>query len=762
MYCKNLKLLLLPILILFLCGVSSCTEYRAKRHYEKGLTALAAEKTSEAVIEFKNAVKLDPDHTDALYQLGVTYLKLGGQGNISNGYNAFSSVITKKPAHVSAHLKLGEILLLQKDTKEALKQSLFVIQKEPKNAEGRLLYARIKVRDRNLSEAKAEYQKAISLDPKQLPAYNEWATILVLERKFEEAETVLKKSVLANPKDQTGFFLLANFYRITGKIKDEEAQYQKAIQIAPKSKTGYFLLTRYYARQKNFSSAEKTLKTAVMINPEDAEPFLLLGDFYLGQNKKNDAEKAYLSAKSAQPKSGKGRKRLAMLYLSQFKKKEADVEIESLLKDNSSDPDAIFLKGRLSLLDHKNLPAIDLFKKVLNITPAYAEASYYLGLAYAGTKDMLQAKSAFLTAVQNAPRDIRSHFALATLYMQDGSYDLVIPEVQAVLKLDPNNVMANNLLADVAIIQKQVLQAETLSQKILTQSPKDMASLFRMGVIRRMQKKTGDALSFFEKILLKDVNNINTLSQIVAIHLENKKSDKAIGRVGQQIEVAPKNSQFYTLQGRLYSGAGQLESAEAVFKKGNRMDPAYLAHYLDLAVLYATQKKFVEGISELDKAIKINPNFAEAYMLKGTIYDSRGNQEAASTAYEKVLKLNPKHPSAANNLAWIYAEQGDKLDRALALASTAKENNPNNPMISDTLGWIYYKKELYFKAVSLLSESAEKVHGNPTIQYHLGMAYSKRGEPGDKQKAREFLQKAIKIDPKFPQSDIVKKTLESL
>jgi tetratricopeptide (TPR) repeat protein len=126
------------------------------------------------------------------------------------------------------------------------------------------------------------------------------------------------------------------------------------------------------------------------------------------------------------------------------------------------------------------------------------------------------------------------------------------------------------------------------------------------------------------------------------------------------------------------------------------------------------------------------------------------------------MELNPKHPSAANNLAWIYAEQGENIDRALELAIIAKENNPENPLISDTLGWAYYKKGLYLKAVSLLKESTEKVNNNPTIHYHLGMAYAKRGEPGDKKLAQQSLQKALKIDSRFIGADIAKKTLESL
>jgi hypothetical protein len=57
------------------------------------------------------------------------------------------------------------------------------------------------------------------------------------------------------------------------------------------------------------------------------------------------------------------------------------------------------------------------------------------------------------------------------------------------------------------------------------------------------------------------------------------------------------------------------------------------------------------------------------------------------------------------------------------LAQTAKEELPNAPAVSDTLGWIFYKKNVYLKAIGLLTESAEKLPDNPVVHYHLGMAY---------------------------------------
>ncbi len=87
---------------------------------------------------------------------------------------------------------------------------------------------------------------------------------------------------------------------------------------------------------------------------------------------------------------------------------------------------------------------------------------------------------------------------------------------------------------------------------------------------------------------------------------------------------------------------------------------------------------------------------------------------------------------------------------ALTLAQRARELRPEDPRIADTLGWIYYKKRAYSTAVTMLKESSENLQNkNPTVLYHLGMAYFSSTE---KSLAREVLNKALGIDPGFPEA----------
>ena len=114
---------------------------------------------------------------------------------------------------------------------------------------------------------------------------------------------------------------------------------------------------------------------------------------------------------------------------------------------------------------------------------------------------------------------------------------------------------------------------------------------------------------------------------------------------------------------------------------------------------------------------------------------------------------------AANNLAWIYAEEGGNLDRALQLAQTAKAALPKSHEVNDTLGWIYVKKGLGSLAVPVLLQSVQAVPGNASYHYHLGMGYVSKGDPV---KARASLERALALSPTFDGADAARQALAGL
>jgi len=131
----------------------------------------------------------------------------------------------------------------------------------------------------------------------------------------------------------------------------------------------------------------------------------------------------------------------------------------------------------------------------------------------------------------------------------------------------------------------------------------------------------------------------------------------------------------------------------------------------------------------------------------------------ARDAYEKLLSINPAFVPALNNLAYLYTEQLNDLNKAYDLARKARDLRANDPSIGDTLGWVLYKRGEYQQALPVLQESAEKAADSPEIQFHLGMTAYMMGQTD---LARVALQKAASATKDFSGKDESKRRLALL
>ena len=89
-----------------------------------------------------------------------------------------------------------------------------------------------------------------------------------------------------------------------------------------------------------------------------------------------------------------------------------------------------------------------------------------------------------------------------------------------------------------------------------------------------------------------------------------------------------------------------------------------------------------------------------ALTMSGLLLQAGGNQAEARKRFERAVAGDERAVVAANNLAWMYADAGEKLPEALRLARSAAELVPDNADMLDTLGWVYLKSSLPALAVA--------------------------------------------------------------
>lgn len=79
-------------------------------------------------------------------------------------------------------------------------------------------------------------------------------------------------------------------------------------------------------------------------------------------------------------------------------------------------------------------------------------------------------------------------------------------------------------------------------------------------------------------------------------------------------------------------------------------------HYRQ-GVFYGKQGKYVEAITELEKAIELYPGYADAYNALGVVYHRQKQNQKAIEQYLLAIEAEPGHVKARTNLAMIYNHQ---------------------------------------------------------------------------------------------------------
>jgi tetratricopeptide (TPR) repeat protein len=172
--------------------------------------------------------------------------------------------------------------------------------------------------------------------------------------------------------------------------------------------------------------------------------------------------------------------------------------------------------------------------------------------------------------------------------------------------------------------------------------------------------------------------------------------------------------------------------------------------YQQLADLYVRTGRTAQTIEVYNKALERKPDQPRIHHFLGVLHEYGGDTKKAVEHYEQAIKYAPDLAEAKNNLAYLYAESGQNLDRALDLAQDAKALLPDDPNTADTLGWVLYKRGVASAAIGYLKEAEAGMAPDDAnlglIRHHLALAYE---ASGDKESARSAAERAIESRQEF-------------
>jgi adenylate cyclase len=232
----------------------------------------------------------------------------------------------------------------------------------------------------------------------------------------------------------------------------------------------------------------------------------------------------------------------------------------------------------------------------------------------------------------------------------------------------------------------------------------------------------------------------NEIAKLIA---EKLKLRLSIADKSQLNKIPTANNEAYELykkgQQLLQRGSGNNdELAESLnsFQKAIKLDPNFARAYVGLCdtylqYIYWGRKSSSEvlnyALNAAFKALELDDNNGACYGALGAINFFRYDKQSSISYLEKGIVLNPNYTGTYEILAWIKLHS-NKFEEALALLKKAQKLDPLSTKFIGDLGVVYYYSGKSAEGITVIEKSIEKYPDDNFLQWMLGFLYMGNGE----------------------------------
>ena len=712
---------------------------------------------------YRRALQLDPKYAEAHYRLGITQMALGQYGD---AVESFQRAWDLNPANEDAAVRLGVIYLgayvsNPQGNKHALDDARLVIERVLK--QNQKSYQGLRM-DADLATATNDRDRAI--------------------RRLREANEV-------KPWQPEVIVALMRNLAAAGQPDEAEKLGQEFITRRKTFGPVYDLLYVYALRKAQFGRAEEILKTKIANLPADGPSRIemagfyfsinrrpemlalldglrsdrktfpqadgLVGDFYVRIGEFGAALQSYREGEKNQPKlRSVFEKRIAEVLISQGKSEEAMQIAARLHKENPNDVEAAALEA--SMLAKGNpqqvQSAIGQLEALAQKVPGNPVVQLNLGRAYwaKGDRDSLaRARQHLETSLNMNPDFLAAELALTGVQLALGENRSAVRIAEAILKTNPSNLPAQLARAAALANMGEAQKAREELLGVLRNHKNSNDARNQLAWLDLAGKRYAEAEAGF--LALVQAGDARGLPGLAKCKEARGQPAAAVQLLEGELSKFPDRDDYRMALVDIEIGARRFQDARPQLERLASRHPDSVEIHKRLGDVENQLGDKTAAIENLRKAHQLNASDFNAALGLALLLESAGDTEQARAAYEDALKIDPENTQALNNLAYIKADQGVDLDRALGLAQRALQRSPNDPNISDTLGLIYIRKKLTGPAVALLRDLVTRAPENPSFHLHLAMALY---DAGQKQLAKRELESALRHKPSVTEQAKIK------
>ncbi len=770
---------------------------RAKALYQQGLT-LADGNLGLAIIALRqgdlqgaksylqDAIRIDPDHRESWVRQGELAL---AETNWAGAIAAFAIVRDLPGGEVLGRVGLARVHIAEHDHVAAAEEIAHVLRLAPQFPLGHYLDALVKFQELDTGGAEAALREVQRSVPDHGPSLYLMGVVKYQQKQFSQAKANLQRFLARNATNESARKLLATIYFEEENFA-EVIEILKPIMSLTRDPQVYALVGSCEMRLGHPAKAATALERAVELAP-DMAPFrnqLALSLLSAGEDKQ--AEAMLASAIEVDQDQFQSDYLIAMMRLRERDFAAAGEAVEAIIVKSPDNPLGYNLRGAVALGLGDASAAKTAFSDALDRDPEFLPAVSNLVRLAQQVDDVTLAESYYQDLLNRVPEHEDALMGMAELAVKRANVDGAVTYLQQAIAGNPESVRARLGLLRLYLLQNEVEKADRLADQALAIVPnhpdllvlrvqvdlrKGDVAAARSGVdelqamtasqqdnvrfrfaVGQLQSQVGNqtlARSNFDHVLeLTDQQHVGALRGLLRLDLRDTATPRAAERLQQLSTLGDGGSGYDLLTADVLAAQGKTTEAVEAYKTLARNDVRDGA--MRLALIRLQTGDWTEAAGGLRVWLTRHEYDLGAQLLLADSLMRGPDKSAAISLYESLQGTN--NPVVLNNLAWLYMERGDA--RAVGMARRANEVTPNHPDIADTLGWILVRNGDLGSGLDYLKQSVQLNPNNPSVQYHLGVAFAEQNQSTS---ARGAFAKALSMGD-FPEAAQVRDAMARL
>lgn len=199
-------------------------------HNNLGMAYDRAEMYENAIEEFNEALRLDPEYIEVLNNLAVTYNRMGQP---DKAVVKLKEALRFKPGYPEAHCNLGNVYASQENYEAAISEMEAALLLKPDLALARGNLGTLYAEQEKLPDAIREFQETLKLDPDYLPARICLGMLYAQQGRHEDALREFQEALNRDPELAEVYHGIGSVYYDLGSFERSANAWIRAVYLEP-------------------------------------------------------------------------------------------------------------------------------------------------------------------------------------------------------------------------------------------------------------------------------------------------------------------------------------------------------------------------------------------------------------------------------------------------------------------------------------------------------------------------------------------------